>query len=196
MNYVDDPEFVHSKSLWKFPGSGTEYPIQPGEFKVCAEDAIDHRINADSSVDLSHVSFEFYKDDAPDIDNPQIPNMIRIYQDSGNDWLIGGEQGAIVIAQVDEDSLQWYDDQKLIPYKYILDGVEYLDDITRLDKKRLSPIIDAGGTGGIQFYTGKTQERIPYFNGQRYLLKDDNNSSIDFKVYDHPSPEFHNEINP
>ena len=44
LNYVDDPEFVHSKNVWKFPGSGTDFPIQPGEFKVCAEDAIDHRI--------------------------------------------------------------------------------------------------------------------------------------------------------
>ena len=195
LNYVDDPEFVHSKRVWTFPGSGNDYPIQPGEFKVCAEDAIDHRINAPNSVDLSQVGFEFYKDDAPDIDNPAIPNMIKIYQTSGNDWLIGGEKGAIVIAQMDVDSLQWYDDQMLVPYRFILDGVEYLDDVTRIDKKILNPGIDAGGTGGIQFYTGKTMERIPIDDESRIRLKDDNNSSLDLRVYDHPSPEYHNELN-
>ncbi len=195
LNYIDDPEFVHSKRLWTFPGNGTDYPIQPGEFKVCAEDAIDHRINALNSVDLSQVSFEFFKDDAPDIDNPAIPNMIKIYQNAGNDWLIGGEKGAIVIAQMDVDSLQWHDDQLLVPYKFILDGVEYLDDVSRIDKKILNPGIDAGGTGGIQFYSGKTMERIPIEENGRIRLKDDNNSSLDFKVHNHPSPEFHNELN-
>jgi hypothetical protein len=190
-NYVDDPEFIHSKSIWIFPGSGSEYPINPGQFVVCAEDAIDHRVNAPNSVDLSHVSFEFYKDDAPDIDNPAITNMIKIYQPSGNDWLIGGEKGGIVLAQYDPDSLKWFDDQLLIPYKNILDGVEYLDDPTRLDKKILNPSIDQGATGGISFYTGKTMERIFIERNGKKILKDENNSSLDFKVYSKPTPEYH-----
>ncbi len=192
LNYVDDPEFVHSKSIWKFPGTGKDYPINPGQYRVSAEDAIDHRINAPNSVDLSNVSFEFYKDDAPDIDNPEIPNMIKIYQSAGNDWLIGGKRNAIVLAQMDQDSLVWFDEQLLIPYKNILDGVEYLDDVTHLNEKTLNPRIDAGTTGGIQFYTGKTMERILIERNGKSMLKDDNNSSLDFKVYPHPSPEYHN----
>ena len=192
LNYIDDPEFVHSKSIWKFPGTGKEYPINPGQYRVSAEDAIDHRINAPNSVDLSNVSFEFYKDDAPDIDNPEIPNMIKIYQSAGNDWLIGGKRNAIVLAQMDQDSLVWFDEQLLIPYKNILDGVEYLDDVTHLNEKTLNPRIDAGTTGGIQFYTGKTMERILIERNGKSMLKDDNNSSLDFKVYPHPSPEYHN----
>jgi len=192
LNYIDDPEFVHSKSIWKFPGAGKEYPINPGQYRVSAEDAIDHRINASNSVDLSNVSFEFYKDDAPDIDNPEIPNMIKIYQSAGNDWLIGGKRNAIVLAQMDQDSLVWFDEQLLIPYKNILDGVEYLDDVTHLNEKTLNPRIDAGTTGGIQFYTGKTMERILIERNGKSMLKDDNNSSLDFKVYPHPSPEYHN----
>ncbi len=195
LNYVDDPEYVHSKIVWIFPGEGNDYPMQPGDFVVCAEDAIDHTINADSSVDLSHVSFEFYKDDAPDLDIPDVPNMIKIYQvASHNDWLIGGEKGAIVIAKMNTDSLKWYDDQLLIPYEYILDGVEYIDDPTELDEKILNHSIDAGLTGGIQFYTGKTMERIPIMKNGKKVLKDDNNSSLDFKVYQHPTPEYHNEF--
>lgn len=190
-NYVDDPEFVHSKNVWIFPGNGTDYPLSPGEFAVCAEDAIDHRINAPNSVDLSNVKFEFYKDDAPDIDNPLVPNMIKIYQSAGNDWLIGGEQGAIVIAKMPIDSLQWFGDQLLIPYRYVLDGVEYLKDPMKLENKILNHSIDGGGTGGIQFYTGKSMERIALNVEGRMVLKDDNNSSVDFVVINKPTPEFH-----
>ncbi len=190
-NYVDDPEFVHSKNVWMFPGNGSDYPLGPGEFAVCATDAIDHRINAPNSVDLSKVKFEFYKDDAPDIDNPDVPNMIKIYQPSGFDWLIGGEQGAIVLAKIPVDSLQWFGDQILIPYRYILDGVEYLKDPTRLENKILNHSIDGGATGGIQFYTGKSMERIAIYSHGRIILKDDDNSSLDFVVIPKPTPEYH-----
>ncbi|MCX8010025.1 MAG: DUF4876 domain-containing protein [Ignavibacteria bacterium] len=191
LNYVDDPEFIHSKSVWIFPGTGKDYPLAPGEYAVCAEDAIDHRINAPNSVDLSQSKFEFYKDDAPDVDNPNIPNMIKIYQSSGNDWLIGGETGAIVIAKFDVDSIKWYDDQMLIPYRAVLDGVEYMKDPSKLDKKILNHSIDGGTTGGIQFYTGKSMERILIDNYGRKILKDDNNSSLDFKIIPKPTPQFH-----
>ncbi|MDP3830405.1 MAG: hypothetical protein Q8Q47_03990, partial [Ignavibacteriaceae bacterium] len=50
LNFVDDPEYIHSKSIWSFPGNGTDYPVQPGQFILCAKDAIDHRINAPNSV--------------------------------------------------------------------------------------------------------------------------------------------------
>ncbi|MCF8266591.1 MAG: DUF4876 domain-containing protein [Ignavibacteriales bacterium] len=192
LNYRDDPTYVHSKSIWIFPGSGQDFPIQPGEFVVCAEDAIDHRINAPNSVDLSNSKFEFYKDDAPDVDNPAVPNMIRIYQPSGNDWLIGGEKGSLIIARFSSDSLISFDDQFLIPYRTILDGVEYLDDPTKLDIKILNQSIDAGATGGIQFYTGKSMERILISDAGRKILKDENNSSVDFVIIERPTPQtFH-----
>lgn len=187
-HYRDDPEYVHSRNIWYFPGSGTEYPIQPGQFILCAADAIDHRVNAPNSVDLSHADFEFYKDDAPDIDNPAVPNMIKYFQSSGNDWLIGGETGSLVLAKMPIDSIKPFDDQFLIPYTAIIDGVEYLKDPTRLDRKILNEIIDAGATGGIQFYTGKSMERKLISDFGRKILKDENNSSVDFEIIPAPSP--------
>ncbi|MCK9425816.1 MAG: DUF4876 domain-containing protein [Ignavibacteriaceae bacterium] len=188
LHYRDDPEFIHSKSIWIFPGTGKDYPIQPGQFVLCAEDAIDHRMNAPNSVDLSHADFEFYKDDAPDIDNPVIPNMIKIYQTAGNDWLIGGETGALILSNFSADSLLPFDDQFLIPYRSVFDGVEYKADPTKLDKKILNEGIDAGSTGGIQFYTGKSMERILISDSNRKILKDENNSSVDFMIINAPSP--------
>ncbi len=196
LNFVDDPYYIHSKNVWMFPGEGEDYPIQPGQFMVIATDAIDHRINAPNSVDLSNAAFEFYKDDAPDIDNPNIPNMIKLYQSSGNDWLIGGERGALVLAKIHPDSIGWIDDRMVIPYSNIIDGMEYLRDPTKLEGKTLNPIIDQGVTGGIQFYTGKSMERILIQQGERNILKDDNNSSLDFKVIDKPTPGYHYQLQP
>jgi len=195
INFIDDPEYIHTKRVWKFPGNGKDNPIEPQQFVVCAEDAIDHRVNAPNSINLSSVSFEFYKDDAPDIDNPNVPNMIKIHSPSTEvDWLIGGRRGALVIVQMDEDSIKTYDNHFLIPYKNILDGAEYVADLTDYDYKIMNPRIDAGFTGGISFYTGKSMERIPVLRNGKYILKDDDNSSLDFKVIDHPTPEFHYEI--
>lgn len=187
--YADDTAYVHTKNIWKFPGNGRDYPIQPGQFVVCAEDAIDHRINAPNSVDLSHADFEFYKADAPDVDNPNVPNMVEIYQDAGNDWLIGGESGAIVLSNWPGNALIPSGDQFLVPIKSVMDGVEYLKDPTQLSKKILSPLVDAGSTGSIQFYTGKSMERKAITRSPRLILKDDNNSSVDFDILDHPTPD-------
>jgi len=192
LNYRDDPEFIHSKSIWIFPGTGSEYKIMPGQFILCAEDAIDHRMNAPNSVDLSQSDFEFYKDDAPDVDNPAIPNMLRIYQPSGNDWLIGGERGALIIARLNVALLVPYDDEFLIPYKNVIDGVEYMSDPTKLNEKILNPSIDAGTTGGIQFYTGKSMERRDILNNNKMELVDDNNSSLDYLIITKPTPGYHN----
>lgn len=191
LNYVNDPQYVHSINIWMFPGSGHDYPLNPGQYTVCAEDAIDHRTNAPNSVDLSRSGFEFYKDDAPDIDNVKIPNMVRIFQNAGNDWLLGGETGGVVIARLDRSLLKTYDDQMLIPYTAILDGVEYMKDPSKLDKKMVNPSIDAGATGGIQFYTGKSMERVIIHTTGGDKLLDNGNSSLDFRVIDKPTPGYH-----
>jgi len=88
-----------------------------------------------------------------------VPNMIRVYEPYGNDWLIGGEGDGLVLSNCPADSIIPSGDQFLIPYKTVLDGVEYLKDPTRLDLKILNSVIDAGATGSIQFYTGKSMER-------------------------------------
>lgn len=192
LNFIDDPEFIHSSNVWKFPGSGTDYPIEPGEFIICAVDAIDHTINAPESFDHRGADFEFYKPDAPDIDNPNVPNMIMIYQSSGIDWLIGGQADALVLARTDTDNIRWRDGRILIPYEDIIDGVEYLLNPSDLDRKKLNPMIDAGATGGINFYTGRSMERRVTISPDGVKrLQNTNNSSVDFRINDRPTPQYH-----
>jgi hypothetical protein len=191
-NFRDDPVYMHTKKVWKFPGSGTDYPIQPGQFIYCATDAIDHRINAPNSIDLTGADFEFYKDDAPDIDNPNVTNMIKIFQAvSEVDWTINGKDGALCLIRMDSDSIKYYDNHVIIPLSCVIDGMEYISDLTEVQYKRLSPVIDASFTGGFEYYLGKSMERIMFQRMDKNMLKDGNNSMLDFTVLDHPTPGYH-----
>ena len=65
--------------IWGFPGAGREYPIRAGEAKVIAMDAMNHATAAPNmgNNDLSRADFEQHGDEA-DIDNPFVPDMIRV----------------------------------------------------------------------------------------------------------------------
>ncbi len=194
--YLLDP-LIYSTEVWKFPGSGTQYPIRPGQFVLIGEDAIDHRINAPGSVDESHADFEYYRATQPDVDNTAVPNMLEIYQTSGVDWLIGGEKDALVLCRVPNvDALKYVGEYLTIPKEYVIDGVEYHTDPTRLDQKLLDPKIDAGLAGGILFYSGYSMERKLRRTGTGigWTLEDNNNSSIDFEKITPPTPGKHHAL--
>ena len=79
-----DSTYVYLNSLLAFPGTGRDYPIRPGEAKVVAMDAMNHRAAAPEKeqVDLSAAPFEQFWTDG-DIDNPFSVNMVRRYGSSG-----------------------------------------------------------------------------------------------------------------
>lgn len=73
------------KTIYQFPGSGTDYPVQPGEQIVVCQSAIDHREANALSMDLSKAKFEWLDDNAlhnlpnPFPNNPDVPNMKHIF---------------------------------------------------------------------------------------------------------------------
>lgn len=73
------------KTIYQFPGSGTEYPVKPGEQIVVCQSAIDHREPNALSMDLSKAKFEWLDDNAlhnlpnPFPNNPSVPNMKHIF---------------------------------------------------------------------------------------------------------------------
>ena len=188
----DDPDFIHSVHLYKFPGNGKDYPIQPGEIILIAQDAINHlEINA-NSLDLSNVDFEYYNHLSNDIDNPLVPNMIQIYHKYGIDFLYSVMNESIVLLKMEPaDSILTYDEFEyiLIPRERVVDAVEYREDLREYEYKRLADDMDAGITGGLPMYQGKSIARKVFneVDGQ-IILMDNNNSSIDFQVLDTPTP--------
>ena len=76
-------EAMSADAIYTIPGSGTEYPVQPGEYLLIADNAIDHRTSNPNSFDLSHAAFEWYDESTTpnffDIDNPTVKNLDKWY---------------------------------------------------------------------------------------------------------------------
>ncbi|MDT4845403.1 hypothetical protein FQZ97_793880 [compost metagenome] len=87
-------DYIYARALLMIPGSGKQYPVQPGKSIVVAQTALNHKspfigndgksisvIDPTLTVDLSTADFEAYyapllaKPLASDIDNPDVPNV-------------------------------------------------------------------------------------------------------------------------
>ena len=67
-------------SMVQIPGTGTQYPVQPGASIVIAEQGINHKENNPNSIDLSKADFEnFYPPKVKDVDGVGVTNNINLY---------------------------------------------------------------------------------------------------------------------
>ncbi len=70
-------------AVYRIPGNGTDYPVQPGKSILICDNAIDHRNANINSFDLRSADFEWYDEstnpNVADIDNPAVTNMEKIY---------------------------------------------------------------------------------------------------------------------
>lgn len=69
------------KGVMVLPGSGQQYPVQPGDFIVIADNAINHKENTSTAYDLHNADFEFpsINPSLGQVDNPSVPNAKIIY---------------------------------------------------------------------------------------------------------------------
>lgn len=75
-------------AVYCFPGSGTDYPIEPGAEVVVALNAKNHKELNSNSIDLSTADFEFYDESEnpsfTDDDNPNVTNLVNWYDYSAS----------------------------------------------------------------------------------------------------------------
>jgi hypothetical protein len=72
----DEARGIWAQYFQRFPGSGTEYPLAPGQTAVVAEQAIDHSAIYPGLPDLSRADFQFYWEDRAM--NPDVPTMLPV----------------------------------------------------------------------------------------------------------------------
>ncbi|MCK4641635.1 MAG: DUF4876 domain-containing protein, partial [Candidatus Marinimicrobia bacterium] len=83
-----DEDCIYTIHAYMFPGSGKDYPLDPGEFVIVAQDAMDHTVVVPSSVDLHDADFEYFVSNPPgDQNNPDVTDMIQIHHKYGIDFL-------------------------------------------------------------------------------------------------------------
>lgn len=196
--------------LWSFvaivPGSGTDYPIQPGESFIIALSGINHRDDPNgnpNSIDLSVAEWEFYVENGKYIDAPGTPNILMQRITQGTAMILDVNGQVCILFRLPSGHLQeiftnpdHYMVQPggtfncfMVPYGWVIDGVENprLDD--RGVFKRLPPSIDLGyiqhrGSGEKVSIRRKVKEVI----GGRVVYKDTNNSTEDFLTNQDPQP--------
>ena len=187
--------------VWQVPGSGTDYPVAPGESIVIAASAIDHTKSAES-LDLSTAEFECicdkYKDKGGQTDANAV-NMILActIKETG----LGNQFGrftdgawAIFFPSVPlRKDGQYLESNHSMNFGLevlksdVLDAVDFLK-TENPDDKRLEPELDAGWlkcetTGGNQSVVRKIASTR---EDGSIVLQDTNNTSEDFTINDKP----------
>ena len=70
-------------AIYRVPGNGSDYPVEPGKSILICDNAIDHRNANVNSFDLRNAHFEWYDESSnpnvADINNPAVPDLEKIY---------------------------------------------------------------------------------------------------------------------
>lgn len=167
----DGDNYAYGERVWKFPGNGTDYPLQPGESVVISQFAANHQLeqyNPQGPVDGSSSEFEF------NMNNPNFPDqpaydMLHVFYNAKAEmgtipqYLTSVFGPAMAIFRVPEGetwdpvndaSMKTTDLSKpnsktyyaKIPIKYVLDAVEAIDNESKANAKRIPGVLDAGMT--------------------------------------------------
>ncbi|WP_281232691.1 DUF4876 domain-containing protein [Flavobacterium gelatinilyticum] len=195
------------------PGNGTTYPIAPGEYFIIAEDAINHKEYNPNSMDMRPAAFEFYTEDADDVDNPAVPNMENLFSSmvihnrGFRSFVIARMPAAVSKTAYLTDYTYDYEYNLVfggetypmgesvysIPNAWIIDAVN-LSVESEFQWIVTAPSLDMGWT-----YCGKVDSDATRYgksvrrktlstasNGKK-ILKDTNNSTVDFSPEAKPS---------
>lgn len=205
----DDYLFV--SVVWQIPGSGTDYPIQPGESIVVAQWATNHTdttLAGDKSLDLSGAEFEALTEASTTwngivlTDNAAI-NMRKAVNAAGYNmpqWLISCFSANIILFRPstelkDEDFLAAtnddYTNAREILRSDVLDAVQWMENSTDFDEpthRRLPAALDAG-CNFLPAYSGKSISRKVSYTREdgTVVYQDTNNTSVDFEQNDKPA---------
>lgn len=184
-----------------FPGNGTDYPLQPGQSVVIANDATNHQEADPEGIhsDLSGADWEIYLDYSKmgDVDY-DAPNLTAIFYN--NEYMrafaLGFFNGAYILAKLpvtpdayaaDETSFSTTPGTTSttlnmgIPSKYVLDAVEAWDRDDADHYPVFLPKDDAKATWAPVGWSGQCLRRkVAKIEDGRAYYKDTNNSFEDF----------------
>ena len=198
----DGDNYVYALRVWKFPGNGTDYPLQPGESCVIAQFAVNHQLeiyNPASPVDNSSADFEFYMDNT-NYTNAPAPDMEHIFYNGKAEkgtlkqyltTVFGGAYVAFQIPEgetwdpVNDPNMQTRDLSTTkatlyakIPIRYVLDAVEAIDNESKTNSKRLPSVLDAGITWVGTTYNGLGVCRKPSLDDNGNPIQRENGAYI------------------
>lgn len=218
--YDYDPDLMSThvivRTLFTVPGDGTRFPVNPGEYFLMCDRA---NQASENSFDLTHADVEWYDESQvasqQDTDNPDVPNMDKVFSYSRSITILDQSQRAFGIARLEVSADEFLEDYAYtatyelvtaagsfsmtkkdcykLPNEWVVDVVNiaphdnYVWNVT-------SPALDCGWSYVCQNSSDKTRffksvrRKMLYINeAGNPVLKDTNNSTEDFNARVTPS---------
>lgn len=205
-------KYVFAEIVWQVPGSGTQYPIKPGESFVIAQWAVDHRAEelsaGMSEVDLSGAEFEAVLKEESTwtglvLTDNAAPNLKKIINATGYDtpqWLtsVAGSRYILFYPSkpLENDNFilatnsnpDYPTEAREILISDILDGVQSVSDETAAETLGLPISVDAGWISCADedgaWYKGKSisRKKTGETEDGRPIFQDTNNTTNDFEI--------------
>jgi len=208
-------EYAPVKSVYRIPGDGTQYPIEPGEVFIVCDQAINHKEGNSNSFDLSIAKFEWFDGADVDIDVPEVPNLEKMVSTSSSSWSLHNrgfksyvlfkmdgvtpEEFTTDYAYYYEYTFVWGDFVKVmdfdawkVPNSLIIDAVE-CSTPSEYEWKTIDPSLDLtwthSGDADDARYGKSVKRKVDHTetDGRKVLL-DTNSSAFDFIATAEPSP--------
>ncbi len=207
--------YVTVAQVYKVPGSGAEFAIQPGEAFVLCDQGIDHKTeNSNSFIDLSGAKFEWFDDGAYDRDVPEVQNLIKVVASTNTNWSLHNKgYTSYVLFKMDDVTPEQFASE----YAYTYDYVNYVGEVSfpmsgeawkvpndkiidavecstpsKFKWKALDPSLDLSwthsGDSDDSRYGKSVKRKVSGIEGDRKILLDTNDSKTDFIPTANPSP--------
>ena len=128
MNYMPNimDKAVTVQVVAMIPGSGRQYPVEPGKSMVIGDNALNHKEANPASIDLSGADFEWFTNSTSssvvDADNPAVPNLNMLYNYTKTIWILNKQANkAYLIGRLPKDvTPEDYLNKYTYTYKYEL----------------------------------------------------------------------------
>ncbi|WP_461629452.1 DUF4876 domain-containing protein [Labilibaculum euxinus] len=207
-------EYTPVSSVYRIPGDGDDYPVEPGKSIIVCDVAIDHSAENANSFDLSIADFEWFDGADVDVDVPEVPNMEKMVSTSASVWGLHNRGfTSYVIFKMDDMTPEKFNTDNAYHYQYtfvwgdfvkvmdfdawkvpnniIIDAVE-CSTVSDYEWKALDPSLDLtwthAGDGDDARYGKCVKRKVSHKEGNRIVLLDTNNSEFDFIPTADPTP--------
>lgn len=199
------------QALWQFGGTGESFPLEPGEDAVlCLRGAIDHTVQYPLSVNLNQEGYfvcynntyftnTTYHPAPGDKISPERYLDVVVKVGQANAYTFSINSPTVIIFRPQGTSAKEFvrgegnvvsipgssvDRVVMVPWEWIIDGVEVFNGSTSSNTKRIRGDVDAGYVTLSETFQGHSliravDEELSAVNGFE-VLKDSNNSSEDF----------------
>lgn len=204
---IDNPEkYVFAQQVWQVPNKGGQYPLAPGQSAVIAEWATNHSLSTlnPASVigDLTSSEFEALVGESTTWNGTVLTDNVAINLEhpvsayNVPQWLpsLGGPAMMLFYPEKELNGENMisasglYMGAREIPIEWIIDGVNCVEDETKIQNKIFPSTVDAGSIWDSGSYKGESVSRKidETKSDGRIVYSDTNNTTNDFQVNSKP----------